>query len=248
MTFLAQLEPDALLAAFVDHPPPGFLAAFGEAGMPVFDAPFDLLTTAEDALRRRVDALPLARYWRGALRWRTRFVGSTVTEYAPLPRDVDAAALARRLRERYGRERRLCIVKDLPMASPLLGEQDNGFAAAFAQALHEEGFVLLEGQALAWVPIDFADADAYLARLSAGRRKDIRRKLRARERLTIECVPTGDARLRDPAVLAELDALYTMSTRRARSTSTSCRRRSCAPSWARRTAAGRSSSTATTAR
>src|SRR6185437_1173878 len=56
MPFISQLEPDALLTAFMDEPPIGFTVARSPQGMPGFTAPFDLLTTADDALRRRVAA------------------------------------------------------------------------------------------------------------------------------------------------------------------------------------------------
>src|SRR6185312_3231259 len=90
----------------------------------------------------------------------------------------------------------------------LLPAADNAYARAFASACEAEGFVLLEGQALAWVPIDFASQDDYLARLSSGRRKNIRRKLRARAELEIEAIPTGDARFGDAATLAAFHALF----------------------------------------
>jgi predicted N-acyltransferase len=99
-------------------------------------------------------------------------------------------------------------VKDLAYASPLLAPVDNAHAAAFADACVAEGFVLLEGMPLAWVAIDFDAEDAYLARLSAGRRKDIRRKLRARAGIEVELLATGDARFFDPAVVAGFDTLY----------------------------------------
>jgi len=208
MPFISQLEPDALLAHFMAQPPDGFAVELSPQGMPTFAAPFDLLTTADDALRRRVAGLPLYRHWGRALRWRTRFAGTTVSEYAPLPPGVAPAALARGLKQAYGRECRLLIVKDIAQDSPLLGEADNARAHAFAEACEREGFVLLEGQALAWVPIDFGSNDEYLARLSPGRRKNIRRKLRSLAGLEIEAVPTGDARFRDEAALAAFQALF----------------------------------------
>jgi predicted N-acyltransferase len=58
------------------------------------------------------------------------------------------------------------------------------------------------------VPIDFGSTEEYLGRLSAGRRKDIRRKLRARAQLEIEAIPTGDPRFLAAGVLAEHYALY----------------------------------------
>ncbi|MEO7065918.1 MAG: GNAT family N-acetyltransferase [Rhodanobacter sp.] len=208
MPFISQLEPDALLQAFMLHPPIGFVAELSPQGMPSFVAPFDLLTTADDALRQRITRLPLYRYWGRALKWRTRFAGSTVTEYAPLPASVAPIALARGLKATYGRECKLLIVKDIAQDSPLLSAAENLSTRDFAAACAAEGYVLLEGQALAWVPIDFASDDEYLARLSSGRRKNIRRKLRSRSNLDIETVRTGDACFHDEAVLSEFYALF----------------------------------------
>ncbi len=208
MPFISQLEPDALLAHFMAQPPIGFAVELSPQGMPTFAAPFDLLTTADDALRRRITRLPLYRWWGRLLRWRTRFAGSTVSEYAPLPPAITPAALAQGLKAAYGRECRLLIVKDIAQDSPLLDEAANAHARAFASACEAEGFVLLEGQALAWVPIDFGSDDEYLARLSSGRRKNIRRKLRSRAELEIETLHTGDACFREEATLAAFYALF----------------------------------------
>jgi len=208
MPFISQLEPDALLAHFMAQPPLGFTAQLSPQGMPSFVAPFDLLTTADDALRRRVTRMPLYRLWGRLLRWRTQFAGTTVSEYAPLPSSVSPAALAQGLKAAYGRECKLMIVKDIAQDSPLLSDADNAYAREFASACEREGYVLLEGQALAWVPIDFASGDEYLSRLSSGRRKNIRRKLRSRADLEVEAVRTGDARFNDAATLAEFYALF----------------------------------------
>jgi len=74
-------------------------------------------------------------------------------------------------------------------------------------ACRSQGFVVVEGQALAYVPIDFADADAYLARLSYSSRKNLRRKLRSRAGLTITTLPTGPA-FADDALVDAYYALY----------------------------------------
>ena len=208
MPFISQLEPDALLAAFMLEPPLGFAVDHSPQGMPAFVAPFDLLTTADAPLRRRVAALPLYRHWSRLLRWRTRFAGTTVSEYAPLPAGVSPALLAQGLKAAFGRECALLIVKDIAQESPLLDAAANAHARAFAAACASEGFVLLEGQALAFVPIDFASDDEYLARLSPGRRKNLRRKLRSRADLEIELLRTGDACFRDEATLAAFHALF----------------------------------------
>src|ERR1700754_1935204 len=117
MAFINQLEPWGLLREFSLSPPAGFRSLTSVDGVPMFDTPFDLLTTADDALRtslRRVPGLPRL------LRWRTRFVGSTVSEYALFPAGVDPRAMARQLRLEQGGSRALLIVKDLPTQSPLL--------------------------------------------------------------------------------------------------------------------------------
>jgi predicted N-acyltransferase len=212
MPFIPQLEPDALLAAFMAEPPRGFAVDRSPSGMPGFVAPFDLLTTADEALRRRVARWPwLSRL----LTWRTRFAGATATEYAPLPAGVAPAALARELKSAWGRREKLLIVKDIAQDSPLLTAAENAHVRAFAAACEAAGFVLLEGQALAYVTIDFGSDDAYLARLSHSRRKNIRRKLRSRAQLDVEMVRTGDARFLDEAVVdayyALFDAVYAQS-------------------------------------
>lgn len=205
MSFVSQLEPDGLIAAFMEAPPAGFRVDRSPAGVPGFVAPFDLLTTADDELRRRVGHWPLLRR---LLTWRTRFVGTTVSEYAPIPPDIEPAALVRELKAGWRRATRLLIVKDIAQASPLLDAAANARAEALAAACVAQGFVLLEGQALAYVPVDFDTENDYLARMSHSRRKNLRRKLRSRADLEVEAVPTGDARFFDEATLAAYYALF----------------------------------------
>ena len=202
---LNALEPLALSRQFLAFPPEGF--EVGQVGgAPLFIARLDLLTTADDELKARAARLPGFARWSRWMRVRTAFVGTTSTEYAPLPSGVPPSSLADALRAGPCRRHKLTIVKDLPQQSPLLPEADNRAADALAQALSACGFVSLEGQALAYVPIDFADADAYLARLSSSGRKNLRRKLRSRAELRIERIPTGDAFAGD----ATVDAYYAL--------------------------------------
>ncbi|MBS1189249.1 MAG: family N-acetyltransferase [Rhodocyclaceae bacterium] len=202
------LEPAALIRHFLAHPPAGFEAFCSPAGMPGFFADFDLLTTADGDTLDLVNSLPGSRWLRRLLNWRTCFFGTTASEYAPLPASVAPEALPPALLEAWSKRSRLLIVKDIPDDSPLLPAADRQYAAAFVAACVERGFILVEGQALAYVPIDFACPEDYLARLSPGRRKDIRRKLRARERLQLKVLPTGCEALRDPDFLAVLYDLY----------------------------------------
>lgn len=208
MTYIAQLEPEALLDAFVAHPPVGFLVERSISGMPTFVTQFDLLTTADDALRSRVTHLPGYRHWGRWLRWRTRFFGCTVTEYAPLPCGPSAADLADSLLGRFRNDCALLVVKDLAYASPLLSKRSNAYTDDFARECEARGCVLVEGMALAWVPIDFDTIDDYLGRLSHSRRKSIRRKLRSRQSLQIDCVRTGAPCFDDENLRARYYALY----------------------------------------
>lgn len=72
----------------------------------------------------------------------------------------------------------LLAVKDAPEADRSL----------WAGATQRVGYQPTSGMPTAILPIDFADLDAYLARLSPATRKDMRRKLGALERLRIEVV------------------------------------------------------------
>lgn len=197
------LEPAALVGWFLQQPPEGF--AVLERQPPAFVAEFDLLTTADDGLRAWVARLPGHRWWSRWLRVRTAFVGTTVTEYALLPA-TRPRELVQTLLARWARSHALLIVKDLPQDSPLLGAEDNGASAAFLEACEEAGFITLEGQALAYVPIDFGSVDAYLARLSKSRRQNLRRKLRSRAQLQVARIATGPAFAEEAAV----DAYYAL--------------------------------------
>ncbi|MFS8138480.1 MAG: peptidogalycan biosysnthesis protein [Thermomonas sp.] len=207
MPFVSQVEPEALVRHFLAHPPRDFTAERLASGVTAFTAPFDILTTAEPELRRQVSHWPWYRHWCRWLRPQSRFIGSTVTEYAWLPENVQAATLAPMLRDTQSSECPLLIVKDIPQQSPLLHPSSNAWCDAFAEACSRAGFVLLQGQALAWLPIDFASTDDYLSRLSKSRRRNIRRKLRSRAALDLESVATGNA-FTDDAVIDACYALY----------------------------------------
>jgi uncharacterized protein len=201
------LEPPGLIRHFHDHPPDGFSPVPVEGGAPAFEMDFDLLTTLEPAARRRVDALPLARWWQRLLVRRTCFIGTTVSEYALLPTGAtprDLVGIVMRLVKDYP----FVIVKDIPTQAALVGEPAMAYSQHFADACRDAGLVLVEGQALAYVPIDFTSIDEYLERLSHARRRNVRRKLRSRASLQVEAIPTGDARFEDEVFLDTLYALY----------------------------------------
>lgn len=202
------LEPAALVGHFLAHPPEGFHALRLVGDTPAFATDFDLLTTVEPEVRRRLEALPGFSTWRRWLQPHTAFVGTTVSEYALLPAAIAPDEFVAELRGLASADFPFVIVKDIPVDGELVGARAADYATRLVEAARAAGFLIVEGQALAHVPIDFADLDGYLARLSSGRRRDIRRKLRSRTRLDIAETATGDPLFADEATLAEYYALY----------------------------------------
>ncbi|MDR0577731.1 MAG: GNAT family N-acetyltransferase [Candidatus Accumulibacter sp.] len=205
--WLCGAEPDMLAEYFLRHPPEDFQTFACSSGMPGFRADYDLLTTADERTRAWFEKLPGKRFLRRWLRWRACFLGSAVSEFCPLP-PAPPGELVRSLFAAWRRDSALLIVKDIAHGAPFLSGEANRLADRFVEACEASGFFVVEGMALAWVPIDFASEDEYLARLSSARRRDIRRKLRRRERLRVEIHATGDDWLTRPEVLAELYAQY----------------------------------------
>ena len=193
------LEPLELVRAFQSHPPEDFVPL--DFAAPAFATRFDLSTTLEPALRRRLSWIP-------APRPMTAFVGTTVSEYALFPAEVAPEELVRSLVGRFAAPYSFLIIKDIP-ADPLLV---GGEAFAYSQALTADcraaGFELMDGQALAYVPIDFESIEAFLSRFSHARRKNLRRKLRGGAAIEVEAIQTGDARFGDDAFIAEVYGLY----------------------------------------
>ncbi|WP_395024472.1 GNAT family N-acetyltransferase [Comamonas odontotermitis] len=208
-----QLEPQALIGQFAAHPPGGFDVLGADWPAPAFTAPFDLLTTADAELKTKLENLPGGKWLSSRLSLRTDFVGTTLSEYALMPRGIEASSLATQLRNQAG-ARMLTVVKDLPLASPLLSDEENAFSEALMAQLQQAGFILVEGQALAYVAVNFERLDEYLSRLSKSRRQNLKRKLRSREHMRISRIPTGDHFANDECVdayYALFEAVYAQS-------------------------------------
>lgn len=208
MQYLNQLEPDSLVQSFHQYPPYNFKVIGTVEGLPAFSAQFDLLTTIDDDFRNKLQKFPLYHYWKKYLIFRTCFVGTTVSEYALFPKDQSAQTLAQKIKAELSQNATLLIVKDIPENSPLLDDATNAYAKEMLDALKAEGFIVVSGQALAWVPINFSSVDEYIQRLSKMRRKDMRRKLRQSEDVVIQSIPLGDATFQDPTTLAHYYELY----------------------------------------
>lgn len=208
MDYINSLEPTGLIQHFINHPPEGFEPMVSSLAQPGFFMRFDLLTTADAETLRAVSKLPASATLRKLLTWRTLFFGTTVSEYAPMPADRGAPELLATMMEAWHEQSRLFIIKDIPEQSPLLPDGDRQTASALREACRQAGFTMIAGQALAYVPIDFASPDDYLARLSSSRRKDIRRKLKARAELDLDILRTGCDKLQDSGFLQTLFDLY----------------------------------------
>ncbi len=130
------LEPPSLIRHFHDHPPEGFSPVPVEDGVPAFSMDFDLLTTLEPTARRRVDALPLARWWQRFLVRRTCFIGTTVSEYALLPTDTTPEELVGAL-SKLVPAYPFVIVKDIPMDATLVGEAAQAYSHRFARTCRD---------------------------------------------------------------------------------------------------------------
>ena len=208
MKYINSLEPAALIQHFMNHPPDGFEPVISSIGLPGFFMSFDLLTTADAQTLRAVGKLPASTLLRKLLTWRTLFFGTTVSEYAPMVASCDAPDLLTSMLKAWSERSRLLIIKDIPDQSPLLPENDRQIASSLREACRHAGFTMIAGQALAYVPIDFTRPEDYLARLSPGRRKDIRRKLRVRAELHLDILPTGCEKLQDHGFVQSLYDLY----------------------------------------
>ncbi len=206
-TNLNQLEPQSLVDAFLKHPPQNFNVQNHADFLPFFSTDFDLLTTLDTPVRQRISKLPAYAYWGKLLHLSTCFIGTTVTEYSLLSPALAVDVLLRKLKQNV-RKNTLTIIKDLPINSPLLSTEENTYSAELVCQSENQGFITVEGQALAYVPIDFQNRAEYLARLSRSRRKNLNRKLKSLDLLRVEVLATGDSRFANAIFRDQLYQLY----------------------------------------
>mgnify|MGYP001791545182 CR=1 FL=1 len=201
------IEPIGLVRAFAAHPPEGFRALELCSGIPAFSASFDLLTTVDPWVRRVADALPFAAASRRLLHAQTCFIGTTTSEYALFPAEASPEDVAKCIIDSVGADYPFVIIKDIPGDSVLVGGISHAWSQQLAEACRALGFVTLEGQALAYVPIDFSSVEEFLAKRSHARRRNLRRKLRSASALRIEEIPTGSEMITE-GMMTRLYELY----------------------------------------
>lgn len=211
--FLNLLEPPGLIRAFMEEPPDGFLPAplsVGQLNIPGFIAELDLLTTADKKVKLYADKIRrfLPDFVDRILRPRTYFIGTTVSEYSLFPEGVSPREIAEyALAMLHKKKTPMLIIKDLPYASPILSSKENTFSDNLIAHLRDRGFIILSGQTLWYVPINFGSVEEYLERFSRSRRKDLKRKMRSFSDISIQTAMTGDG-IFDAAFIGQLYALY----------------------------------------
>ncbi|HEY9683429.1 MAG TPA: GNAT family N-acetyltransferase [Oculatellaceae cyanobacterium] len=216
-TYTTQLEPTSLIDAFLEHPPVGFgtfklpSARFsGKTQLPAFLTRYDLSLTA-DGLPQWLKTLyqkfsVLAPFVQPL----TLFVGTTVSEYCLLPENqLNVSGLLQHVKTLpQSKQADFIIFKDLPQNSPLLNQADEAVVQDLTKQCQRQNWLLLEGQALAYVDIDFDSIDQYLSRLSYSRRKEFRRKLRSSSQLRIKEVRTGNPLFFDETFMSKFYSMY----------------------------------------
>jgi len=207
-SYATALEPATLAAGFLSDPPAGFHVTRLTGGLLGFIAPYDLTMSLDPAIRERMQRLPGVFFWRRLWTWSTCFIGCTTTEYTPVPDTGAPAAMVTDILRYHAGSTSLLVVKDLAVDSPLLDAPANARSEALLDALVKHGFTVVEGMPLAWVRIDFSCIDDYLARLSASRRSNIRRKLKARAGLDVALLDTGDEAFGGGTLAAQCYQLY----------------------------------------
>lgn len=202
------VEPHYLVQTFLNNPPYAFKPvslSCGADSFPAFLADFSLITTMEGKAKKILASVP---FLDRLLRFPSLFIGTTATEYANYPDLRDYKELiATCLQEIRKTRASLLIVKDLPDKSPFLSETENLKSELLLKQCQEAGFMIVEGQALAYVPLDVSSVDEYMKRLSKSRRKEFRKKLKESSHVEVEVLNCGASEFFDEAFL---DLLYRM--------------------------------------
>jgi uncharacterized protein len=212
---LFQIEPQALIDAVLQNPPSGFEALPIEINtkkLPAFLTEFDLLITADEPVQRfihKISPFLPKKICQDLLRPRTLFVGTTVSEFSLFPNEIDVEELPNILLEKMSTlKTKFLVVKDIAPESPLFSETENCISKKLCQAFTKAGFILLDGQAMAYIPLDFDSLDTFFSRQSASRRSDWRRKRKKRSVTELHVMKTGDPLFQDEKIIDCFYSLY----------------------------------------
>ncbi len=155
------------------------------AAMPAFLCFYALDTTLEEGfLRRSVRSIQCR--FPNFLKLRLACLGSPCTETGAIgfrsdvPGEHRSALLSEMLSffEQLAETENCALVglKDIPEQA----------SSEFGDLLAGRGYASIGGLSTAWLDIDFKTIDAYLAKLSSGTRKDMRRKLKSLDKVRVE--------------------------------------------------------------
>lgn len=155
------------------------------AAMPGFITRYALDTTLEPG-RIRDAIAKLRRIWPGFLTLPLACLGSPCTETGNVgfhpsvgkPRQEALFETLLKCFEAFAKSRQCVLGALKDVAQPV--------APGMERVIQAHGYAPLGGMPTAWLPIDFPDMETYFARLSSGTRKDMRRKLRARDKVRVE--------------------------------------------------------------
>lgn len=197
--YLNLLEPQEAVSTFLSNPPENFSTEILEVdrkSVPGFLAKLDLFTTADEKLRKLLERHEklIPGFIKNLFTPEVFFIGTTVSEYALFPDGIDLKSLKNSALKRLNElGLKFLIIKDIPSESPLLSCVENEFSKELISYLENSGFMVIFGQALAYVQVDFGSVEEYLGRFSRSRRKDFKRKLRAFPQVIVEKYSLGDS-------------------------------------------------------
>jgi predicted N-acyltransferase len=171
------------------------------AAMPAFLCRYALDTTLDEGFLRR-SVRKVQRRFPGFLKLRLACLGSPCTETGAIGFHPDVS----------GERRHLLFAEMLSFFDQVAATEDCALvglkdipeqaSAEFGDLLSGRGYASIGGLPTAWLDIDFKTIDDYLARLSSGTRKDMRRKMKSFDEIRVEL------RTDLGAFLPEVMALY----------------------------------------
>jgi hypothetical protein len=195
------IEPAWYANIICNHPPDGFRSGHRD-GITYFVGSFDLssrLRTSPTLAALAKAVLPSPRML---------FIGNSSCEYCFVPKDQsDGDILATVLSLAKETQATASLMLNLPAGAPFLSKDDNARSRNLLLSLARNGFEVLGGEVLWYVPIDFNSTDDFLKKLPSRHRQRIRRNLKTRQSVKVRLVTGGTG-----AISAEeFDLLFRLS-------------------------------------
>lgn len=200
------LEPIELIQSFQNNPPECFHSLAME-NVPGFATVFNFLTTLNPSQKQSIEEFFILKKCPQLYRHPTYFTGTTVSEFGLFHKEMAPCDFIDNLLKKRS-DYPFLIIKDIPTSSLFVGEESYKYSTQLMQDAVKKGFMIVEGQALAYVPIDFESIDEFLSRLKRSSRKEMKRKLKSEGLLSIELIKTGNKCFNIDSTLREYYQLY----------------------------------------